>query len=202
MIHILWKARARLLEKVESRFYIEANPFLFGFLDVLGDVFRDPVIVHVTRDPRTSITSVLNKGSHHGVKKLFLDWIPYWTVRPEDLETSPRRVWNEMSLIERTAWYWSLVNRHLNRGSDIYGSNYRHYQYEYLFRDDGKGLKDLIDWLGIEECADTFPTLLKSKVNVSSFNYAQSWNQWSEEDRSSVLKHCHSLMKNYGYAEA
>ena len=199
MIRRLQAARFKILKGLQTSTYIEANPFLFGFLDVLGEVFDNPQVVHVTRDPRTAATSVLNKGAHHGVKKLFLDWVPYWTVRPEDLEARPEKLWRDMTLLERTAWFWQLVNRHLSRGASIYGEKYRRFKYEDLFRSDGSGLQELAQWIEVEQHEDAFSDLLKTKVNVSTYNLASPWNRWSNSERSLLLNYCKPLMDQYGY---
>ena len=199
MTEILSRSRKKLWGRIDSAAYVESNPFLFGFLDVLGSVFPGAKIVHVTRDPRTSVRSVLNFGSHHGLKGLLLEWIPYWTVRPEDLEAVPAKKWRDMSPLERSAWFWQVVNGNLRRGSDLYGENYRQFRYEDLFRTDGSGLRELAVWLGLEERGSAFTDLLRERHNASSDSRSALWEHWSEQDQAILLEHCGELMTEFGY---
>ena len=58
--------------------YLESNPFLVGFADVLGDAWKNPTIIHVVRDPREHARSALNHGTGRGLKALANRLLPFW----------------------------------------------------------------------------------------------------------------------------
>ena len=199
MIQLLEAARQKLCASVKTPIYVESNPYLYGFLDVLGEVFDRLRIVHITRDPRTSVRSAINFGAHSGLKRLFLAVVPYWTIRPEHLNSHPQRTWSQMSIVERLAWYWRVVNSHLDRGAELYGEDYRHFRYEDLLRSGGEGLQELADWIGAPQNTQALADLVQHPVNRSRRREVAEWEDWPEADRQLLLQHCAELMQTYGY---
>lgn len=202
MTELLSRKRKKIVAGIDQRVYVESNPFLFGFLDVLGDVFPQPKIIHVTRDPRTMIRSALNFGSQRGLKWLVTAAVPFWLIKPDLLEANPERRWREMSAVERIAWYWKVVNAHLDRGAELYGDDYCRVRYEDVFTPDGAGLKDLIAWMGLEERPCVLESLLAERVNRSRANVVPAWDDWEAADRQALEHHCADLMQSYGYGDA
>ena len=67
---MLVRLRGDLVGRAAQRIYVESNPYLSGFVEVLGEVFEDARVVHVVRDPRTYVRSGVNFGAFSGLKKL------------------------------------------------------------------------------------------------------------------------------------
>lgn len=184
---MLARLRGPMVGRVEQAIYVESNPYLSGFIDVLGEVFADARVVHVVRDPRTYVRSGVNFGAFRGMKRLASEFWPNWFPKSGN--------WSQMDAIERLAWFWSIVNSHLNRGQEIYGERYLRIRYEELFSD---GLEKLTDWMGLERSSALREEANKERVNASH-GQLPAFEQWSEADQQKVLRHCEPLMYAYGY---
>ena len=195
------RARQRMIANVQQPIYIESNPFLVGFLDIFEEFFQRPKIVHIVRDPRTMVQSALNFGVHRGLKRWAAEALPYWVIRPEQMEKEPVQKWKDMTPLEIRAWIWGMKNEWLGRGAEIYHENYRLVRFEDLFRQDATGLRELAKWIGLEEKSGMVDQLLQKKINASRPAGMPSWDQWQEYEREQLSKYCGELMQKYGYLE-
>ena len=184
---MLVKLRRGMVQRVAQGIYVESNPYLSGFIEVLGEVFEGASVVHVVRDTPTYVRSGVNFGAFRGLKKIASEFWPNWFPK--------NGKWAEMDSIERLAWFWSLVNTHLDRGEQIYGERYLRIRYEELFAD---GLERLTDWIGLERSSALREEANKERVNASH-GQLPAFDQWDEADRAKVLRHCEALMRVYGY---
>lgn len=201
MVESLTRARTRLCAEIDEPIYVESNPYLLGYMEVLDSVFGQPQVIHVTRDPRTLIPSALNFGVQRGLKRFFSTFVPHWMVKPEEMHSSPERTWSQMSEVERFAWYWRIANEHLDRATAIYGDRYRRVRYEDLFNGQADNLRDLADWMGLHERPGALEPMLSRRVNRSRAKIMPAWPDWSPQDRESLERQCAKLMRIYGYEE-
>jgi hypothetical protein len=148
----------------------------------------------------------VNFGAFKGMKKLAAAFWPNWFPKPEasrpeepQMNADERRSiqWSEMDAIERLAWYWSLVNSHLNRGEQNYGGRYLRVKFEELFA--GDGLERLTDWMGLPRSSALREEAGKERVNASKGAQLPEWEKWCGADQHKVMKHCEKLMREYGY---
>jgi len=206
LVSLLVKLRRRLIAGVKQPIFVESNPYLSGFVEVLGEVFEGASVVHVVRDPRTYVRSGMNFGAFRGMKRLAAEWWPNWFPKPEDrrggepqINADERRSmhWSEMDAIERLAWFWGLVNSHLNRGEGVYGQKYLRVRFEELFL--GDGLERLTDWMGLPRSSAMIEEAKKERVNASKRDELPEWEKWCGADQHKVMKHCEHLMRVYGY---
>jgi len=191
---MLVRLRRGLVGSVQQRIYVESNPYLSGFIEVLGEVFEGACVVHVVRDPRTYVRSGVNFGAFRGMKKLAAEWWPNWFPKAEN--------WGKLDAIERLAWFWSLVNSYLNRGEEIYGERYLRTGFEELFASDVDGLERLTDWMGLARSSALREEAGKERINASRVQELPSWDNWPASDQQKVMKHCAGLMRMYGYLPA
>jgi Sulfotransferase domain len=201
LVHLLESSRRGLLGGVTQPIYVESNPYLSGFVEVFGQVFGRVRVVHVVRDPRTYIRSGINFGVFRGFKQMVCAMVPWWLPRPELVDPAAPRKWINMTPAERLAWYWSTLNRWLDRGRDIYGENYLRIRFEELFARDGSGLARLTDWMGLPPNQQLAALANRENVNASQAEHCPKWEDWSESDRSMVMDYCGDLMGQYGYLD-
>lgn len=199
LIQAYVRARQGLFASMGERVYVESNNFLHGFLDVLDDVFDRPRIVHIVRDPRTYIRSWINFGVFSGLKGLAGRYLKYWLLKPELLTPQPAFRWDAMPPQERIAWYWSALNRELNRGEQLFGDRYIRLRFEDLFTADNQPMDKLAAWLGLPPRSRPEATLAAEKVNKSRRNLCPPFEQWNRLTREKVLNQCRELMDLYGY---
>ena len=195
----LARSRRSICQNLSTSVYVESNPYLFGFIDVLPEVFNAPLLLHIVRDPRTMIRSALNFKSQRGIKWFFSRFVPNWILKPELLEASPEKTWSQMSHVERIAWYWVTVNSHIQNMSKHFPDRSRRIKYEDLFQPDGSGIRDVASWIGLKEKPDLLDGMLQERFNASRGREIGSWDNWPEEDRRTVYKVCGELMEEYGY---
>jgi hypothetical protein len=196
LVEKLVRLRRGLISRVSQGIYVESNPYLSGFIEVFPEVFEDARVVHVVRDPRTYVRSGVNFGAFRGTKKLASEWWPNWFPKPAGSR------WGEMDSIERLAWFWALVNSHLNRGEEIYGERYLRIGFEELFSPEGEGLERLTDWIGLPRSGAMREEARKEHVNASRVEELAAWDKWPASDQQKVMKHCGDLMRMYGYLPA
>jgi len=196
LIELLVKLRRELVGRVKRGIYVESNPYLAGFVEVLGNVFEGASVVHVVRDARTYVRSGVNFGAFAGMKRLAAEWWPDWFPKPESCGDARGSKWGEMDAIEKLAWFWSLVNSHLNRGEQIYGRNYLRIKFEELFAADG--LERLTDWMGLARSSAMIEEAKRERVNASQGELPE-WEKWCGADQHKVMRHCEQLMRVYGY---
>ena len=183
----------------ECALYIESNPGLAGFLDVFGQVFADFQVLHVVRDPRTYIPSALDWGVFRGVRRVLAEYLPFWLPKPDYRNPRGALRWKRMSHVARLAWYWTLINEHLDRASLLYPDRYMRVTYEDLFARDGSGLARFAEWIGLPPSARLVASANRANVNASKRRASSRWVNWSAGDRQAVLDLCGRQMERYGY---
>src|SRR6266850_305970 len=174
------------------------------------------------REAGTYVRWVVNFGAFAGMKKWAAEWWPDWLPKPEEREVrsqksevrrgpSPRPSpgvpgegerggelkWGEMDAIERLAWFWSLVNSHLNRGEGVYGPKYLRVRFEELFLGDGLGR--LTDWMELPRSSAMIEEAKRERGNASTGDQLPEWEKWCGADQHKVMRHCEELMRVYGY---
>lgn len=190
--------RTPSLKRVSTPVYIEASPLLRGCLQTLADLFENPLLIHVVRNPATYIPSYINHGAFHGVKGLVGNRLPYWMPKPE--ECGDRRLrWSAMPVAERAAWRWAFINRMIEDGAAIFPGRYHRVRYEDLFHPQRRGLEELARVIGIEPPEDDAGSYSEIRVNASRVRRFPPVSEWEQDTRERVLSHCGALMQRYGY---
>jgi len=190
---VLLSTRRKLLASVDTPIYLESNPYLFGAADCLNEVFENPVIVNIIRDPRDYVKSSLNHGNTRGLKYLLNQFLPFWYPDTDKILGLPR----EESLVVRHARYWRILNDWLEEALE-HLDNYHAFRFEDLFHAcDKYELKRLASTIGIEESFIDESDL--SATNRSKDSAIASWREWSREDSKMLEEICRPLMDRYGY---
>ena len=199
-VRALSSARSSLLASLTRPVYIESNWYLYGFLDALRPVFGARTqVLHVVRDPRTYIPSMLNYGTYRGLKAVATRFLPYWYSRPEQVLRDPPKRWAQMSEAERLAWHWHVANREIDRAATMFGDDYRFMRYEELFAPDGSGLARLLPWIGLGENPALLEKIRGERVNASTGRGNAAWAKIDPEARRAVIEMCGRQMEQYGY---
>ncbi len=188
------KKRQKLLNHVHAPIYIESNPFIVGFVDVLKELFDDPIIIHVVRDPRTYTTSSINHGNTVGLKSFFNKYVPFWVYTPKGHKQS------QLEPAFRAAEHWQITNQTL-RDYGKSNKNYYMFKFEEVFVGDREKLGDLLKIIGAPKNA--LNEFKNSKVprNKSKHRQIKAWQDWPEPTRQQIKKICGPLMKTYGYGK-
>ena len=193
MLKIFISKRRAMLNEVSEPIYIESNPFVVGFTDILPQAVNHPEIIHVVRDPRTYIKSALNHGNTHGVKKIINTYLPYWYPDISKIVHARRK----LSEKEIVAHYWTIINKFLEEAKkSIPAQNYHLFKYEEIFNNDNS-IKKISKIVGSK---DNKNFKIKA-INKSKDRVIADWIDWSNEECRSINKICGKMMKYYGYGD-
>lgn len=185
----LLRAKRRRIERIATPLYVESNPFLWGAIGCLEEVFEGPVIVHVVRDPRAHVRSSLNHGTSSGLKALANRWLPYWyPSTPEDAGD-----W-----VERATGVWAHANRFLGE-TGAACAHYQRFRYEDLFDGSHSGLRALCGSLGLEFRGEGAPVDPSRPINAAEGRVLGDWQGWSDAQCRAVHRIAAPLMAEYGY---
>jgi len=195
----LYAARRRFFSESRGSLYIESNPYLYGFLDVFDDVFRSARVVHIVRDPRSYVRSAINFGFSTGMRALATALVPYWSLKPELCEDPVRRSWGEMDPVERLAWFWNRINRHLAQGEALFGERYMRIRFEDLFDTRGAALHALARWLGLPHRTQLVDAMRAHAINASKSTRLPNWDSWPEPQKDALRRQCSHTAAEYGY---
>jgi hypothetical protein len=173
--------------------YIESNGFLYGFIEVLREVWPDVVVIHAVRDPRDAIRSSLNHGNARGLKRLAGTLIPHWLP-------DPRRVLGLEEKLGPVGLYaaaWTIINRTIRDYRDACPS-YHLLRFDELVDENASGLRALCHALGLpfRESGSVSP---RERINPSRLRVLPPWPEWSAEQCRLVEHICGPLMREYRY---
>jgi hypothetical protein len=142
-----WFSRPEIYKnrKCYPQGYIEVNPFLCPFVDVLTELNLPLRIVHVVRHPYDWISSISDFKAK-GYRGKFINFVPYnQPIVPGG---------NATSHLERLAWRWRVYNEnivHLEPHADSYSL----IKFEDLFSDDSTdtatAFRKMLEALGLED---------------------------------------------------
>jgi hypothetical protein len=193
LVALLEKKRREAIDPLEADLYVESNPFLWGAVDVFDEVFGEPTIVHVVRDPREQVRSSLNHGTARGGKALANRFLPYWY--PALPGRSDPGDW-----LARAASLWCVVNRRL-RDEGARCADYGVHRYEALFDSEKSGLRELCARLGLDYCGAGSPVDPDVRMNAGEGDALPGWRDWSDEQCATLHRVAGPLMNEFGYGQ-
>ena len=185
----LLKKKKQVIDSLASDLYVESNPFLWGAISVLDDVFESPMVVHVIRDPREHVRSSLNHGTSTGLKSVANRWLPYWYPKtPQDGDD-----W-----LERATGVWTVANQFM-REAGAACSSYQALRYEDLFDETHSGLRALCASLGVEFRWEGAPVDPAERINRAAGRVLGGWRDWTDAQCAAVHRIAAPMMAEYGY---
>lgn len=185
-------ARDARLARCPTPRYVETNPFLFGFLDVMAGVYPDLAVVHVVRHPEAYVRSHLEFGAFTPAKLA----VPFFQTLPDHDPAHRGPTWAEMEPTERLAYRWWRINRELDRGAALLGPRYRRVRFEDLFTPAGLG-----EVLAPLELPVTEGLLARARapINTSRARGRGPACEWTPARRARLAAWCADLAGGYGY---
>jgi len=189
-------ARRHYGPPADADLYVESNPFLAGTTDLLAEVWGDPTIIHVVRDPRDHARSSLNHGTASGLKGLANRFLPYWYPDVRRILTLDHRP----SPLESAAGLWVLINDRLCRAAPL-SSDYHRLHYERLFEPSYAGLREICGILGLAYRETDAPVAPSERMNRSRLDVLPHWREWSRTQCRALHAICSPLMQQLGYGQ-
>jgi hypothetical protein len=186
--------RRRYDDALRADLYVESNPFLAGFVDVLGEVWERPTIVHVVRDPREHARSSLNHGTASGLKGLANRLLPFWYPDVRGILALD----HPPSWLERAAGVWAIINERLRNAAPRY-ADYHLLRYEAIFDESHSGLHELCRILGLPYPGTGAAVAPRDRINPGRLDVLPPWREWTVEQCRQLDRICSPLMQEFGY---
>lgn len=191
----------------QSNVIIESNPVLGYLLPLLKDLFDNPKIIFVTRDPKTYVRSAFDKIPQESKpNKLFYS--------KEDVQNRPtpyyfnddsmRINWKNMGRFEKICWYWNKINKHIYSELKDY-DNSLIVKFEDIFQDgNSHTVKKMIDFFELKKNLNVdFYNSLKlfsNKINDNqNYKYDKDFKKWNEKDKNILLKYTSEMKEVLEY---
>jgi hypothetical protein len=159
---------------------LEANVYLEPFLHVLASLGDDVILVHLHRDARNVVRSLLNRN---------------WYDTPEDRRhrVVPVDGWEGLNQLERCCWYYRYTT------AAIMSHVRNRLRFETMVADESA----LIAWL--EGLGIVVHPLLAAgefsrRINASKNMAFPPYQQWPMQHRAALEKICGSVQGELGYA--
>lgn len=180
-------ARQLLLEsrswiEAQKKDYAEANVYLERFLPQLMDVFPDATYVHLHRDPKDVVRSIMNRN---------------WYDLPDDDKHPVMEVngWSNFSQLEKCCWYDRVTNESL---LDFCQNRI---VFEKMVEDFGY-LESVLASLDIPVFPRMAARVFKDIVNANKNNSFEDFELWSDEYQTLYHGILWPVVMELGYASA
>ncbi|WP_147306640.1 MULTISPECIES: hypothetical protein [unclassified Wenzhouxiangella] len=196
------KIRKRYHAKINQALIIESNYQWHLACDEICDIWPSAKIALIIRDPRTWISSWLNKGTRWTLTD-FPRWIPPGRPTPRSIgDEEWRYAWKQFDTFGRLAWEWRFVYSRLDRYAQQL-NNARMFRFEDLFgRESQTHIAGLLRFCA-EHSQNTYYVNIPERFTLEkrneSYGSESGWHTWSESRRHLVNALCGPLMQKYGY---
>jgi len=180
------RTRDRFLREGDGSLYVENNYQLFAAIPMIRAVYPAAKVIHVVRDGRPVTTSYLNRWRY----------ITSDHITPADVPGDPARErWESWSPVEKLAWYWTTVNRHVRaQDPDLV------VRFEEMFDADRSGLWKLLDFLDVAYDRDRVLALAGDRVNTNRTEFFPEYEQWPPHWKEQFWAVAGGAMEEFGYA--
>ena len=164
-----------------SRDYAEVNVYLEQFVDVLKQIFPEAKLIHLHRDPKDVVRSILNRD---------------WYSTPQDTQHPPINIkdWNNLSQFEKCCWYVRQTNLNLMKACD------KRINFESMVSDLDY-LYDHLRSLGIAVYPRLVNYIFKIKSNDNHYQNIPIYTYWSPLHKYIFNKICLSVSIDLGYEQ-
>jgi hypothetical protein len=181
----------RFLRKLPDNIrYVEANPQLFGMIEVFAKYFEKFKSVILVRDPRTWVRSNLRKEQLFNKRDLVLKL----GLNRYD----PTKGQNLISF-EKLLGYWKNVNTILLNQA-IYSDSLV-LKYEDVFFNNRVGLMMLIKFINPSYKTDEIGDIILNRVNKVEYNQFPDWPEWNEFYVKKMHNICGDMMQELDYGK-
>ncbi len=185
--------------------YIEKTIANCFHLDVIDNIFPDAMYIHLVRDARACISSMIEGWNSGFFMKRNLPFPKDSTISHWCYPVPPN--WQDIthkSLEEICAWSWVEHNRYVldkyNNDAD-FRHKYIKVSYENLVVEPLKVINDIAEFTGLEvseECIQYISSKTSSWSTVSKPK-ADKWKEKNLEKINNVLPTIYPMMKDLGY---
>lgn len=171
-------------KKISS--YGEVNSLLRRHAQALPQTFPRVVIIHLIRDGRDVVRSMMNRNTFTQSDRHTRHIMP--------LNNDPwKNQWHTMDRFARLCWYWQVENAYLRQNVE------RRVNFEQLISDYHYFDQNLLQPLGLELEESVWAAHMNTPQNISKSYLMPKWTEWSIEQQKTFMDICGEEMKLNGY---
>lgn len=166
--------------------YGEVNGLLRRHAVALRELIPQIRIVHLVRDGRNSVTSVMHRKTYTSQDKV------YGSFQPPADAISPDE-WRSMDRFSRICWMWAHENAHIRKNAD-HRARFEDITTRYeLFR------VQVLDPLELDLSEAVWKTSTDRPLNSTRVKSHPEYEHWSNEEKDTFWRLCGEEMAFYDY---
>ncbi len=175
------------LKNKEFEVYGEVNGRLRYMYDGLSKEFTSAKFVHLVRDGRDVVSSLMNR-SHY--KDKGHSSFKFYPRKDEEYYSE----WRDLGRFEKVCWFWMHGNKYLR--SKIGGESVK---FEKLISDYDYFRVNLLEKIDVGIPESNWRKAINIPINVSKKYSFPKWTEWSDELMKKFNRICGHEMKKLGY---
>lgn len=176
-----------LLRGRSEPIYGETSSTLIRHTDSIIQQWPSAKLMHLVRDPKKVITSVMNREAlleNHPVLK------PSIVLSAE----LTRREWEAMSRFEKACHMWQEQNAFIRKRAPHF------VRFEDILEDYQYFKVNVLDYLGLHVPEVVWKSMVAKPINVSTKNRFPRFEEWSRAEIDAFERICGEEMSLYGYS--
>jgi hypothetical protein len=143
-------------------------------------------IIHLVRDGKDVVRSVVSRGSFSGRHPVYHDF------RPPKIDDYSER-WERLSEFEKTCWIWQWENEYMRQHIDNCA------RFEDITSSYDFFKKQILEPLYLDLQENVWKIQAQRRQNVSSRYALGKWDEWTSEQKNQFAHICKKEMEHYGY---
>lgn len=180
------KEMVHRIEKNNCIRYGEVNGGLRRNIKELKELFPEMKIIHIVRDGRKIISSMLNRNT-------FLKGDTYYNLKPSSCIVNTK-IWSKFNRFERITYLWAAENKYMREHSDLT------IRFEDMVSDYTYFKTNILDVLGLDLDYQTWVESTQKKVNkTKQVKSDTEYTGWSDTQKEFFRLHCSDEMIRSGY---
>lgn len=175
------------INKTDCTRYGEVNGALRRHIVALKEAAPFFKFIHIIRNGRKVVTSVLNRGTLTSTDRIYSQMVPpKEDIHPEE--------WNKMNRFQKICWIWAYENEYMRKYCD---SSVR---FEDLISTYDYFRQNILIPLGLTIDYEIWKKFVLMPINTNrQVVKKNSYNGWTDEQKAYFWKVCGSEMKLFGY---
>lgn len=180
---------------VGGKQYGESHPKLSFVFPALNEAFPTAKYIWLLRDGRDTVSSFHARGWYTGSKELH-EW-EAWRIQGDKIGDFSPREWANATPFEKCCWYWTYVNRSIQRSLDNVAEHSLRVRLEKL----QESSSTLFGFLGLKP--PSAPTLITAN-RAMPHHKPLKYPDWSKDRVAIFMDYCGAAMDEWypGWREA
>lgn len=173
---------------VDGKQYGESHLKLSFVFPALNEAFPDATYIWLLRDGRDAVSSFHARGWYTGSQELH-EW-ETWRIQGDRVGDFSPRQWAKLTPFEKCCWYWTYVNRRIQRSLDTIAERSLRVRLERL----QESSSTIFGFLGLTPPAN--PAL--SVRNVAMLHHRPvKHTDWNKEQMATFVDYCGTAMEEW-----